>query len=212
MASAWTLLANRKFLALSAFSLAFFAAGVIAAFSTGIYATDHESNYVTDIILSNIPVFQVDGLFLWGTFVLLFSVLAICLWRLEWTPFIVSSLGFFYLIRSVFVSLTHIAPFPEHATLDVGQALGKIIAGGDMFFSGHTGAPFLLALIFWQHLRLRYFFLAWSIFFAIIVLLGHLHYSIDVLSAYFITFTIYELSRFFFKRAHALFHEGLATL
>ena len=54
--------------------------------------------------------------------------------------------------------------------------------GADLFFSGHTGMPFLLALIFWDWRRVRYMFLFISVACAIIVLAG-LHYSIDVCSA-----------------------------
>ncbi len=38
-------------------------------------------------------------------------------------------------------------------------------------------------------------FLDFSIVFAVVVLLGHLHYSIDVASAYFITFSIFSLAK-----------------
>ena len=66
---------------------------------------------------------------------------------------------------------------------------------GDLFFSGHTGLPFLMALIFWSSPRIRCFFLALSVFFAVTVLLGHLHYSIDVASAYLITYSIFCIAR-----------------
>jgi membrane-associated phospholipid phosphatase len=92
--------------------------------------------------------------------------------------------------------------------LDWGTIVTKFIGGNDLFFSGHTGAPFLLALIFWRIPPLRYLFLAWSLFFAVIVLLGHLHYTIDVLSAFFITYTIFHMSEFFFKTYQTIFRLG----
>jgi len=60
--------------------------------------------------------------------------------------------------------------------------------------------PFLLALMFWNNKVLRYVFLGFSILFAVVVLLGHLHYSIDVLSAFFITYTIFDICKFIFKK------------
>ena len=45
---------------------------------------------------------------------------------------------------------------------------------------------------------LRYLFLAWSVFFGIVVLLGHLHYTIDVLSAFFITYGIVDIAKWLF--------------
>jgi len=72
--------------------------------------------------------------------------------------------------------------------------------GDDLFFSGHVGLTYLMALLLWDTPRLRYIYLAISIMFAAVVLLGHLHYSIDVFAAYFITYSIYILSTRLFKR------------
>jgi membrane-associated phospholipid phosphatase len=109
--------------------------------------------------------------------------------------------------------LTHISPFPTHAMIESAffnkEVFAGIFTGNDLFFSGHTGIPFLLALIFWKNKTLRIIFLGFSVLFAIVVLLGHLHYSIDVLSAYFITYSIFHICRVFFKKDWKLFHEIL---
>ena len=86
------------------------------------------------------------------------------------------------------------------------------MAGGDYFFSGHTGLPFLLTLLFWDNVFLRVLFFVSSIFFGVVVLLGHLHYSIDVLSAFFITYTIYHLSEAFFPKDKKMFNDGFVQL
>jgi hypothetical protein len=61
----------------------------------------------------------------------------------------------------------------------------------DMFFSGHTAIPFLGFLLFDG--KIRYFFLCGSICMGTVVLLMHLHYSIDVFSAFFITYCCYRV-------------------
>ncbi len=71
--------------------------------------------------------------------------------------------------------------------------------GDDLFFSGHVGLTFLMALLLWDVPVLRYIYLAISVMFAGVVLLGHLHYSIDVFAAYFITYTIFILATRLFK-------------
>ena len=81
----------------------------------------------------------------------------------------------------------------------------KFAFGGDLFFSGHTGLPFLMALIFWDNKYLRWIFILTSVMFATVVLLAHLHYSIDVLSAFFITYTIFHIALFLFKKDRRLF-------
>jgi hypothetical protein len=187
-----------------------FAASVVVVFDAIAYATASASNPVTDIVLSNIPVFDVDGLFVYGTLMLVVFVVVLLLANPRKAPFALFSLSLFYFIRSFFISLTHIAPYPIPASTDFGATITKMMfGGGDLFFSGHTGVTFMLALVFWRSPALRYIFLAWSAFFAVIVLLGHLHYSIDVAAAFFITYTIFDLACWLFPRTKALFDAEL---
>ncbi len=54
-----------------------FLASSVAYFYSAIYATEKASNYVTDIVLSNTRVFDVDGAFIYGPVVL--WVFVVCL-------------------------------------------------------------------------------------------------------------------------------------
>lgn len=177
----------------------------------GMYATKHASNSVTDIILSNIPVFDVEAIFVYGSFFLIVFVSALLIVQPKYIPFTLHSLTLFIVIRSIFISLTHIGPFPSQTILDLGNISNKFIFGGDMFFSGHTGIPFLMALVFWRVKHLRYLFIIWSVMFGVTSLLGHLHYTIDVLSAFFITYTIFHIAEIVFKKERDLFHKKSTT-
>ena len=139
-----------------------------------------------------------------GTIALVLSIAYLALARLDRLPFVLEAIALFVAIRSLFLTLTHIAPFPTRMVFD-SSLFARLDFGGDLFFSGHAGLPFLLALLFWDHVRLRCYFLALSVLFAAVVLLGHLHYSIDVASAYFITFGIYHIALKLFPRDHAVF-------
>jgi hypothetical protein len=174
----------------------------------GTYATTHESNSVTDIILSNIRVYDVDGVFIYGSIIFWAGVAILFLRDLRLAPFILRSVSLFIVIRSFFITLTHIGPFPERITLTSNFIINKLTFGGDLFFSGHTGLPFLIALIFWKNKPLRYIFLAVSVIFAVSVILGHLHYSIDVFAAYFITYSIFHIAEFIFPVDQALFFKS----
>ena len=177
-------------------------------FIAGTYASRVASNSVTDIILSNIPVYNVYFLFTYGVLIVWIIVAFICLSHMERIPFVLKSIALFIVIRSVFVSLTHIGPFPTQ--IDTTSGLNSIMNfTGDLFFSAHTGLPFLMALIFWQYKDLRYFFIICSIFFGIVVLLGHAHYSIDVFSAFFITYSIFNIAEFLFKKDRILFNSKI---
>lgn len=181
----------------------------ITQFFVSGYVTRSSSAPVTDIILSNTRVYEVGGIFVWGAIILTFIGVIIGLKNLNYAPFMMKSVALFTLIRSFFVSLTHIGPFPTHAIINSnffnGEVFNGIFTGNDLFFSGHTGVPFLLALIFWEHKKLRFIFLSFSALFGVVVLLGHLHYSIDVLSAFFITFSIFHICKFLFKKDWQLF-------
>ena len=169
------------------------------------YATERASSSVTDIVLSNIPIYDVDGAFVYGMFLLIAFIALLCVAHPKRIPFTLFSLTLFVLIRCAFVSLTHLAPFTPAPT-DFGPAISRAFFGSDLFFSGHTGAPFLMALIYWRDTLLRSIFLLWSVFFAAVVLLGHFHYSIDVASAYFITYGIFHIAKRIFPRDRALFY------
>ena len=175
------------------------------------FATERASNSVTDVILSNIPVFEVDALFIYGTFVFVLLGFSIVLAHPKRIPFAFKTVALFWVIRSIFASLTHIAPFEAAYMSDFGPALTHAFFGGDLFFSAHTGMPFLGALGFWRERGIRNVLLLGSVFFAFIVLLGHLHYSIDVLSAYFITYAIFHIAERLFPKDRALFYSDMPS-
>jgi hypothetical protein len=172
-------------------------------------ATHNASNRVDDIILSNVPVFEVDGLFIYGTFVVIAYTVVILLWHPKRIPFALHSLTLFILIRSAFTLMTHLGAPEATYVSDFGETITKAFFGADQFFSGHTGMPFIGALAFWGiDNRVRNFFFASSFYFAVIVLLGHIHYTIDVASAFFITYGIYHICLHLFPKERVLFVQS----
>ena len=127
-------------------------------------------------------------------------------------PFTLHTFTLFYFTRAAFISLTHIGLFPVHIANDFGTAISTMFFGGGLFFSGHTGAPFLLALLFWKERTLRYIFITWSELMGMSALLGHLHYTIDVVSAFFITYSVFRVSEIVFKKDRELFHSETQTV
>jgi hypothetical protein len=185
-------------------------ASVIVSYYAGVYATERASNSVTDIILSNVRVFDLDGVFVYGPVVFWLIATVVAIRKPERVPFILKSIALFTIVRSVFISLTHIGPFPiQLDDLSLSSVAYKFMFGSDLFFSGHTGLPFLMALIYWDSIPLRWFFTAASLFFGAVVLLAHLHYSIDVLSAFFITYAIFHIARQLFKNDYRVFRLEL---
>jgi hypothetical protein len=181
-----------------------FIASVFVTHFASKYANVRASNFVEDIILSNTPVFDFEFIFVQGAIMLSIFVVALCIRFRKTAPFLLKSVALFIIIRALFVSLTHVGPYPLKLQLE-SPLLNFITSGNDLFFSGHTGLPFLIALIFWDHRYIRALFLISSVVFGIIVLLSHLHYSIDVFAAFFITYSIYHIALKIFHKDHEFF-------
>jgi hypothetical protein len=155
---------------------------------------------VNDIILDNIPTFAVKGIFVWGAIVFVGCVILVGLAHPHRIPYTLKTISLFVVVRSLFISLTHLGPSPQQVALDPLSWTSSFIFGGDLFFSGHTGLPFLIALIFWDNVRLRVSFIIFSILLGSVSLMGHLHYSIDVFAAFFISYGIHELAAQLFRK------------
>lgn len=198
---------NRQFTlsALSGFLL--LSASLIVNYFAIRYATKEASNAVTDILLSNLPIVNIDEIFVEGSIIFWIFILFLLIHKPKYIPFVFKSVALFILVRSIFISLTHIGPFPYRASIDAGGIFKIFTLGGDLFFSGHTGSPFLLALIFWDKKILRNIFLVCTFIFAASVILGHLHYSIDVFAAFFITYGIYHMCLYLFRKDYKAFKK-----
>lgn len=211
MTSRYRIFTNRKFLELFLVGVFLLSASLVINFYAGNYATEKASAPVTDIVLSNTRVYDFDFIFVYGAIAFWILVGIFLLHHPHRIPFVLSSIALFIIIRAIFISVTHIGPFPGQLIVE-SNLLSKLTFAGDLFFSGHTGLPFLMALIFWDNIRVRLLCIASSVLFGIAVLLAHMHYTIDVLSAFFITYSIYRLAEIFFRRSHQMFREGLGMV
>ena len=174
------------------------------------YATERAGNPVSDLVLDNIRVYDIDGAAVYGPVVLWLAVTILCLLQPKVIPFVLKTIALFIIVRSGFVTLTHLGPIPNRIVNSNAPAfLQAFTFGNDFFFSGHTGLPFLMALIFWAKPLVRYFFIIASFIFGIIMLAAHLHYSIDVVSAFFITYSIFHIARdVIFKKDFTRFNQA----
>jgi membrane-associated phospholipid phosphatase len=75
----------------------------------------------------------------------------------------------------------------------LGKNAAHVYLTKDLFFSGHTGVTFLLLLYVWPYRRLRWLMLTGHVLVVLSVLLSHLHYTIDIVGAYAIAFSLYTL-------------------
>ncbi len=188
-------------------------AGVVATSFASSYTDAFTGYVVPDLILDHIPTISVGMIFFQGAAIFTFFVGLILLINPKYFPFVFETSAAFFFVRSLFMMMTHLsAPVIEYYSYmksapQVQQTLFTLSSGNDLFFSGHAGFPALLMFIYWRNVYLRYFFLLCSIIGAAAVLLGHLHYSIDVFSSYFIAYGIYSISKKLFHHGYNLMHE-----
>ena len=142
---------NKNFIVSSVTGGLLLIASLFINYFAGIYATKQASNSVTDVFLTNIPTLNMDFLIVEGAFIFAFFILILMIYEPKGVPFILKSIAIFIVIRAVFVSMTHIGPSPDRAILNDNVIVSKFAVGGELFFSGHTGMPFLLALAFWHN-------------------------------------------------------------
>lgn len=187
------------------FSLAFLIVSLFINYFANRYSFIRQGSAVPDIILDNIPVVNMDNAFVVGTWLFLLFIAILVLSRPKNIAFVLKAIALFIITRAFFMILTHIGPSPFNTLNHVGEISRAFSSGADLFFSGHTGMPFLFALMYWHKKWLRYIFIIISILAASGVLLGHIHYSIDVASAYFITYGIFIMAEKMFSKDYQNF-------
>lgn len=188
-------------------SFIFFIVSLIVNFFASQYAYKVKGSHVPDILLDNLPVVNMDTPFIAGTILFVAFVTILLITHPRKVAFTMKAMAIFIIVRSIFICMTHIGPSPLSTLSSPGEIGRAFTSGADLFFSGHTGMPYLFALIFWHNVKLRYTFIIISIFAAAGVLLGHIHYSIDVASAYFITFCVYIMTERMFKKDRETFFK-----
>ncbi len=201
---------DKRFILSVGVHLLFLTSALFLSYLAGVYVDGYTGGHVVpDLLLDHLPTFDVGYIFFQGAFFFVLSLIGILIVIPEAIPFTLSAGALFYVIRAIFMVMTHLsAPLTasysyiqyEH---HIKEVLFTVNSGNDLFFSGHAGFPFLLALIFWRYTYLRYYFLLCSLIASVAVLLGHLHYSIDVFSAFFITYGIFEIAKRFFKKEYS---------
>jgi len=129
------------FSALLAFLL--LASSLIINYAAGNYAVEKASNGVTDIILDNIPIMDVDGIFIYGAILFGLFVIILLIKEPKQIPFIIKSVALFVFVRAIFISLTHIGPILQQAPPISNIILRNLMFGVDYFFSGIPACRFL---------------------------------------------------------------------
>lgn len=180
-------------------SICFLIISMVLLNFAGNYADKKGVYSVGDLILDNLPSLNLYFLFVYGALaVIIFFFAYSIFFKTEKLHIIISQFSFLILIRDFFLILTHLK-IPVDYIPYASSGFNFFIFTNDLFFSGHTAVPFLAFLLF-KDSKIKWIFLALTIMMGATVLLMHVHYSIDVFAAPFITYGCYKIGDWFFKK------------
>lgn len=187
-------------------------AGALAAFCLS-YALYTKLGWVADQralpvgndwLLRRLPLVNTLPILSWGWFALhIYACGAAIAYHPRRIPFLVFLLTVYMVVRTAFVFLSPIGAPAEMVDMRLHDAIFSRILGtwtftNEFVFSGHTAIPFLFFLFF-KTPGLKRLMFAGSIIMAVGVLLSRNHYTVDVIAAFFVGYSVYALARNAFK-------------
>ncbi len=154
-----------------------------------------EGMVLQDFVLERLPAIDVSI----PTFVIIWSVVLLVFYRIYQNPglFLVIAYGFILMCLLRVLTISMLPLNPPAGLITLKDPIANIAYGGngifitkDLFYSGHTGNMFLFFLCLqakWD----KIIALTASCMVGILVLVQHIHYSIDVFAAFIFTYFIY---------------------
>jgi membrane-associated phospholipid phosphatase len=154
-----------------------------------------EGMVLQDYVLDAIPAIDVSI----PTFVIIWSVVLLVFYRIYQNPrlFLLIAYGFILMCLARILTISLLPLNPPAGIIVLKDPIANIAYGGkgifitkDLFYSGHTGNMFLFFLCLeakWD----KIIALAAAVLIGILVLIQHIHYSIDVFAAFIFTYLLY---------------------
>ena len=161
------------------------------------YAEQREGFLLNDIILENIPAKDLSI----PIFTIIWSMTLLIIIRGIQSPqlFLTALYGFILLFITRMITISAIPLNPPDGLIPLVDPIsnsfyGKSFITKDLFFSGHTAALCLLFLCFQRKFD-KSIALLCTIAVGLLVLVQHVHYTIDVIAAPFFTIICYVLAK-----------------
>lgn len=176
---------------------------VFIDYYSGIYVSSARVVQVPDLILDYIKPIDLSFIFVYlYLFIIAVGLLYPLIFHIRTFHVVLTQFGLLVMLRAIFIIFTHLKTPINAIPITFPWIFKNLTFQNDLFFSGHTAVPFLGFLLFKKN-KIRYLFLVISIILGISVLLMHRHYSIDVLSAFFITYSSYKIGNYFLNKINS---------
>jgi hypothetical protein len=191
-----------------ALGIALFLGAYVFYMNLGWYADQRALPQSSDWLLDRLPSWNLVPMLSWGWLALhAWAVGVAVLYYPRRMPFLLVLLSVYLGLRTVYVFLSPIGAPAEILDMRQLDTLFAWVAGeytfqNEFIFSGHTAVPFLFYLFF-DTPRQKVVMLTGSLCMAFAVLVTRNHYTVDVISAYLIGYSIYTLSQWLFGLAKA---------
>ena len=152
-----------------------------------------------DPLLALLPAIDVSVI----TFITIWSMSIFLLVRCAQEPkiFILAFCSMILLFLSRMITITLFPLEPPEGLIPLVDPVASIFYGGphvfmtkDLFYSGHTSTQFMIFLCLPKK-KEKLLALTTSILVGILVLIQHVHYSIDVMGAFVLTYFVYLLGK-----------------
>jgi len=191
------LLERKRLLALSSICLLI---ALYADYRCGVYVTFRNTVKVPDLILDRLPSIDLSFLFTYGYMALIVGMFSYPVFRrVRMLHVVALQFSLLLMLRSVFMIFTHIGTPAGEVAVQFPGVFSRFYFENDMFFSGHTAMSFLGFYLF-RHSSLRYVYLVGAIVMGIAALFMHVHYSVDVFAAFFMTYASYQMGNAFLRK------------
>ena len=154
---------------------------------------------MNDWILDRIPAYDVSI----PIFIIIWSTAAFLIYKLIQSPtlYVQFLLSFLILCITRVMSISIVSLEPPIGLIELQDPLSSIFYGGtnvfikkDLFYSGHTATQFLMFLSLKGKTE-KIITGITTILISILVLVQHVHYTIDVVAAYFFTYAVYLIGK-----------------
>jgi len=154
---------------------------------------------LNDWILARIPAFDVSI----PIFIIIWSTAILLVYRLIQSPtlYLQFLMSFLTLCITRVISISIFSLEPPIGLIELQDPLSSIFYGGtnvfikkDLFYSGHTATQFLIFLTVKGKIE-KIITGITTILISVLVLIQHVHYTVDVVAAYFFAYLVYIIGK-----------------